>query len=139
MKSITKKLTAFVATVALAGALTGCGSADKVGVVDVQRVQKEAPLAKKYVEKHDQKMKEVQDKLNQEKNSMSAEDFQKEQQKQQQEFKIYEASLQRQFKSDMDAKLADIAKKKDVGIIVIKQVVPGGGIDVTDDLIAELQ
>ena len=39
----------------------------------------------------------------------------------------------------MDAKLADIAKKKDVGIIVIKQAVPGGGIDVTDDLIAELQ
>ena len=46
MKGAKKKLTALILTVLTAGILAGCGSADKVGVVDTQRVQKEAPLAK---------------------------------------------------------------------------------------------
>ena len=50
MKGAKKKLTALILTVLTAGILAGCGSADKVGVVDTQRVQKEAPLAKQYVE-----------------------------------------------------------------------------------------
>lgn len=70
---------------------------------------------------------------------MSEEDFRKEQQKQGQELEIYSAGIQRQFKADVDGKLAEIAKKKDVSIIVDQRAVPKGGIDVTDELIAELQ
>lgn len=40
--------------------------------------------------------------------------------------------------SDIQSKLGDIAKDKNVGIIVVKEAVPSG-IDVTDDLIAKLQ
>lgn len=71
--------------------------------------------------------------------SMSAEDFQKKQQQAQQELNIFGASMQRQFMSDIQSKLGDIAKDKNVGIIVVKEAVPSGGIDVTDDLIAKLQ
>ena len=88
MKGAKKKLTALILTVLTAGILAGCGSADKVGVVDTQRVQKEAPLAKQYVEKHEQKVQEINKKLAEEKLSMSDEDFQKEQQKQKQELDI---------------------------------------------------
>ena len=137
MKGAKKKLTALILTVLTAGILAGCGSADKVGVVDTQRVQKEAPLAKQYVE--EQKVQEINKKLAEEKLSMSDEDFQKEQQKQKQELDIYSAGLQRQFKSDLDQKLAEIAKDKEVGIIVDKRAVPNGGIDVTDEVIAKLQ
>ena len=49
------------------------------------------------------------------------------------------SGLQRQFKSDLDQKLAEIAKDKEVGIIVDKRAVPNGGIDVTDEVIAKLQ
>ena len=139
MKGAKKKLTALILTVLTAGILAGCGSADKVGVVDTQIVQKEAPLAKQYVEKHEQKVQEINKKLAEEKLSMSDEDFQKEQQKQKQELDIYSAGLQRQFKSDLDQKLAEIAKDKEVGIIVDKRAVPNGGIDVTDEVIAKLQ
>ena len=135
MKGAKKKLTALILTVLTAGILAGCGSADKVGVVDTQRVQKEAPLAKQYVEKHEQKVQEINKKLAEEKLSMSDEDFQKEKQ----ELDIYSAGLQRQFKSDLDQKLAEIAKDKEVGIIVDKRAVPNGGIDVTDEVIAKLQ
>lgn len=139
MKGAKKKLTALILTVLTAGILAGCGSADKVGVVDTQRVQKEAPQAKQYVEKHEQKIQELNQKLAQEEGTMSEEDFQKEQQKLKQELDIYSAGLQRQFKANVDQKLAEIAKDKDVGIIVDKEYVPNGGIDVTDEVIAKLQ
>ena len=139
MKGAKKKLTALILTVLTAGILAGCGSADKVGVVDTQRVQKEAPQAKQYVEKHEQKIQELNQKLAQEEGTMSEEDFQKEQQKLKQELDIYSAGLQRQFKANLDQKLAEIAKDKEVGIIVDKEYVPNGGIDVTDEVIAKLQ
>ena len=41
--------------------------------------------------------------------------------------------------SDLESRLGDIAKDKNVGIIVMKEAVPSGGIDVTDDLIAKMQ
>ena len=63
----------------------------------------------------------------------------KDSRKQKQELDIYSAGLQRQFKSDLDQKLAEIAKDKEVGIIVDKRAVPNGGIDVTDEVIAKLQ
>ena len=69
----------------------------------------------------------------------SAEDFQKKQQQAQQELNIFGASMQRQFMSDLESRLGDIAKDKNVGIIVMKEAVPSGGIDVTDDLIAKMQ
>ena len=71
--------------------------------------------------------------------SIAAEDYQKKQQQAQQELNSFGASMQLQFMSDIQIKLGDIAKDKNVGIIVVKEAVPSGGIDVTDDLIAKLQ
>lgn len=51
----------------------------------------------------------------------------------------YSMSMQQQFQSQMEGKLAEIAKEKKVGIIVYKEAVPQGGIDVTADVIAKLK
>ena len=52
---------------------------------------------------------------------------------------ILAASMQRQFMSDIQTNLGEIAKEKEVGIVMVKEAVPNGGIDVTDELIAKLQ
>ena len=57
----------------------------------------------------------------------------------QQELNIFAASMQRQFMSDIQTNLGEIAKEKEVGIVMVKEAVPNGGIDVTDELIAKLQ
>ena len=133
MKKVWKRLGIVAAMLALTGMLAGCGGKDNVGVVDMSRVQKEAPLVQQY------KQKSIEKELQDAQQSMSAEDFQKKQQQAQQELNIFGASMQRQFMSDIQSKLGDIAKDKNVGIIVVKEAVPSGGIDVTDDLIAKLQ
>ena len=139
MKKVWKRLGIVAAMLALTGMLVGCGGKDNVGVVDMSRVQKEAPLVQQYKQKTEDKQKSIEKELQDAQQSMSAEDFQKKQQQAQQELNIFGASMQRQFMSDIQSKLGDIAKDKNVGIIVVKEAVPSGGIDVTDDLIAKLQ
>ena len=139
MKKVWKRLGIVAAMLALTGMLAGCGGKDNVGVVDMSRVQKEAPLVQQYKQKTEDKQKSIEKELQDAQQSMSAEDFQKKQQQAQQELNIFGASMQRQFMSDIQSKLGDIAKDKNVGIIVVKEDVPSGGIDVTDDLIAKLQ
>lgn len=139
MKKVWKRLGIVAAMLALTGMLAGCGGKDNVGVVDMSRVQKEAPLVQQYKQKTEDKQKSIEKELQDAKQNMSAEDFQKKQQQAQQELNIFDASMQRQFMSDIQSKLGDIAKDKNVGIIVVKEAVPSGGIDVTDDLIAKLQ
>ena len=139
MKRLGKRFAAVVCMILAIGALSGCGSEYKVGYVDMARVQKEAPMVQQYQKKMEDKDKALNDELQKDKQSMSAEDFQKKQQQAQQERQIYAASMQQQFLSEIQTKLADIAKDKNVGIVVYKEVVPSGGIDVTDDLIAKLQ
>ena len=139
MKKVWKRLGIVAAMLALTGMLAGCGGKDNVGVVDMSRVQKEAPLVQQYKQKTEDKQKSIEKELQDAQQSMSAEDFQKKQQQAQQELNIFGASMQRQFMSDIQSKLGDIAKDKNDGIIVVKEAVPSGGIDVTDDLIAKLQ
>lgn len=139
MKKVWKRLGIVAAMLALTGMLAGCSGKDNVGVVDMSRVQKEAPLVQQYKQKTEDKQKSIEKELQDAQQSMSAEDFQKKQQQAQQELNIFGASMQRQFMSDIQSKLGDIAKDKNVGIIVVKEAVPSGGIDVTDDLIAKLQ
>ena len=139
MKKVWKRLGIVAAMLALTGMLAGCGGKDNVGVVDMSRVQKEAPLVQQYKQKTEDKQKSIEKELQDAQQNMSAEDFQKKQQQAQQELNIVGASMQRQFMSDIQSKLGDIAKDKNVGIIVVKEAVPSGGIDVTDDLIAKLQ
>ena len=139
MKKVWKRLGIVAAMLALTGMLAGCGGKDNVGVVDMSRVQKEAPLVQQYKQKTEDQQKSIEKELQDAQQNMSAEDFQKKQQQAQQELNIFGASMQRQFMSDIQSKLGDIAKDKNVGIIVVKEAVPSGGIDVTDDLIAKLQ
>lgn len=134
-----KRMAAIAAVMVFTGLLAGCGSEDKIGTVDMTRVQQEAPLVQQYKQKTEDKQKAVEEELKQAQASMSPEDFQKKQAQAQQELNIFGASMQRQFMSDIQSKLGDIAKEKKVGIVVVKEAVPQGGIDVTDDLIAKLQ
>lgn len=139
MKKIWKGLAAAMMTVACAGMLTGCGSDDKVGVVDMGRVQKEAPVVQQYKEKTEAKQKEVMKELQDAKSTMSDEDFAKKQQQADQELNIFGASMQRQLLTDVQTKAGEVAKDKKIGIVMMKDAAPNGGIDITDEVIAKLQ
>ena len=89
MKKVWKRLGIVAAMLALTGMLAGCGGKDNVGVVDMSRVQKEAPLVQQYKQKTEDKQKSIEKELQDAKQNMSAEDFQKKQQQAQQELNIF--------------------------------------------------
>lgn len=134
-----KRLTVAALVLVVAGMLAGCGGEDKMGTVDLARVQKEAPQAQKLDQQMTEKRESITKELDEAKKTMSDEEFQKKQAQSMQEFNIYGASMQRQFLSDVQGKLGDIAKDKKLGIVVMKDYVHQGGVDVTDELIQKMQ
>ena len=59
MKRIGKRLAAVLCMIAAVAVLSGCGSEDKVGYVDMSRVQKEAPAVQQYQQKIEEKGKSL--------------------------------------------------------------------------------
>lgn len=135
--------------------MLGCGSETKLGYVDTDRIMNEAPQIKSIKDNIDAKNKEIENKaneLNQQKGSMSDEDFKKAQMNIQREYQGLDAQYQSQVKNAMDKVLAEVSKEKDLSAVVPKELVRSngmqvqkqdfvvsGGIDITDEVIQKLQ
>jgi outer membrane protein len=79
------------------------------------------------------------DKLEKEKGTLSAEDFKKRQQEVYADFVKQKQDLENQMDTLINQALADIAKEKGLSVVLYKNNVAQGGIDVTDDVIKKLQ
>lgn len=124
--------------VALMATVSGCGS-DKAGVIDAQRVVQESELGKQFKQEIMDSQKEITDKLEMEKADLSPEELQKRQLELNQEYNAVVSEKQNKFKEALDKAYAEVAKEKNVSIIIYKESVAGGGIDVTEEVINKLQ
>lgn len=137
-KTLLKKL-ACVGLLVTTAVLSGCGSTGKVAVVDVQRVQNESTKIQKIRKEITNKDQEIQNRLAEaSKAGLSKEEMDKKVQDARQEKMIFVKSKQNQIKSMLEVQCATIAKNKDIGIVMHKQIVPAGAIDITDDVVAHL-
>jgi outer membrane protein len=131
----------YVLGLAMAAAMllvSGCGS-DKAGVIDAQRIVQESEMGKQFKQEIMDKQKEISDKLEQEKAGLSPEDLQKRQMELNQEYNASVSEKQEQFKEALDKAYGEVAKEKGVSVIIYKESVASGGVDVTDDVIKKLQ
>ena len=137
------------ALVAALGAMlvlsAGCGKAS-IGYVDGSKVM-EAPQIKQLVEEGNAKLAEAEQKaeseLQKDQASMSAEEFQKAQQQQQQKMVGIQQQYATQLKQKGDAAVQTAVKDKKLDVVVDNEanakIVITGGIDVTDDVVKNLQ
>lgn len=139
MKNVKKRIGAGISILMIAAMMAGCGNGDKIGTVDMNQVMEKAPAAQKIKKQIEAKQAAQEKDLQQSKATLSPAAYQQQEQKIQQNMQSYSMSMQQQFQSQMEGKLAEIAKEKKVGIIVYKEAVPQGGIDVTADVIAKLK
>ncbi len=156
MKLKKKSICTLIMAGALALMVSGC-SDTRIGYIDQERVIKESPQIQQiYTEQeaaYNEKSKELMDKLDQNKASMSTQEYQKAVMQAQSELNATQAPYWAKAKSLADSAMADIAKDKKLSAIVEKdhidsnslgqvqksEVVIQGGVDVTDDLIQKLQ
>lgn len=149
MKLRKKTAAAMIMALLCATLTSGCGQT-KIGYIDGERVSKEAPQINSLIEEGNQKIEEAQtqasqdlQKKMQENPNMSQEDLQKAQMDGQRKIQGLNQSYSLQLRQKMDVALAAVSKNKKLDAIVNNStdqpVAVTGAVDVTDDVIAQLQ
>ncbi len=120
--------------------LAGCGAnTGGVGVLDVNKVMTDSPKVKQFQEQLNSQGKELSDKLEKDKASLSPEEFQKRQEAAYGEFLKSKQDLEAQIDATIKQALDQVAKEKKLGVILYKNGVAHGGTDVTDAVIQKMQ
>jgi len=120
--------------------LGGCASSSTaVGVFDVNKAMTESPKIKQFQEQLNTKGKELSDKLEKEKAGISEAEFQKRQEAAYAEFLKGKQELESQVDTSIKQAIEQVAKDKKLGVVLYKNGVAQGGIDITDDVIAKMQ
>jgi Skp family chaperone for outer membrane proteins len=149
MKLRKKTAAAMIMALLCATLASGCGQT-KIGYIDGERVSKEAPQINSLIEEGNQKIEEAQtqasqelQKKMQENPNMSQEDLQKAQMDGQRKIQGLNQSYSLQLRQKMYVALAAVSKNKKLDAVVNNStdqpVAVTGAVDVTDDVIAQLQ
>lgn len=129
-------LVAFALIVLLGGCSTG---ANAVGVLDVNKVMSESPKIKQMQDQLNAKAKELSDKLEKDKPSISKDEFQKRQEAAYGEFLKLKQDLASQADTSIKQAVDAVAKEKKLGVVIYKNSVAQGGTDITEDVLKKLQ
>ena len=138
-----KKLAA-VALLTSSLILTGCGQA-QVGCVDVEKVMLEAPRVKTLMTEADGKIKEIEEKFQQEygNKEMTEEEAAKAQMEFQRKIEAINQGYATRIKSQLDVKVAEVSQEKNIDVIISSsaddRMIFHGAVDVTDDVIKKMQ
>lgn len=120
--------------------LGGCGSQENVGTVNFERIAKESGQAQQITQEMVAKQQEIAARLEAaSQQGLSAEEFAKKEEEARREMRIFQLSKRQQFEALVQNQAAQIAKEKNLGIIMHEQAVHYKGVDVTDDLLKRLQ
>lgn len=138
MNSQTKRIFMLLVIVVTAVFISGCAEA-KIGVVDVNKVMTESPKVQQFEEQLKTSAQTLIDKLEADKASLSPEELQKRNAEIGSEIEKTKQDLSTQLNTSMDQALAEIAKEKNLDVILYKTGVAQGGIDVTEDVIKKMQ
>ena len=125
--------------------LSGCGQG-QIGCVDVEKVMAEAPRVKTLMEEAETKMKDAQQKFEQDvaaKPDMTDEERAKLQNDFQRKISGINQATATQIRSRMDVVIGEIAQSKNLDVVVSnsadEKTIFLGGIDVTQDVIQKMQ
>ena len=118
----------------------GCSSRNAdFGVVDMKKVEEESQVVKDMKTDYAKKAQELQASLQKETQGKSAEEAQKIVQDKSAQMQVIQSEAQNKLKASLDTALNEIAKEKKLGAVLYKDVVPQGGVDITDEVIKKMK
>jgi outer membrane protein len=119
--------------------LGGCGNQTTIGVLDVNKVMSDSPQVKALQDQLNVKGKELSDQLEKDKPSISDEEFKKRQEAAYSEFLKTKQDLEGQIDSAIKQTLDQVSKDKKLSVVIYKNSIAQGGVDITDEVIAKMQ
>ena len=132
----------FLACVMIACALLAVGCSGRnaaFGVVDMKKVEAEAPAVKTIKEDLTKKAKELQESMRKETEGKSQEEAQKIAQDKSAQMQVASSEAQAKLKASLDTALAEVSKEIGQSAVLIKDAFPSGGVDVTEDVIKKMK
>ena len=138
MKDMWKRMATGAMMVCALGLVAGCGSSDKVGVVNTEKIVQESNKAKDLNKEMEAKQKEITDRLAQVQGTQSEEEFHKTQMNAQQELQIFGQAKSKEFKAYVESNIQSVAKEKELTVVANDQAIMTGGIDITEDVIKKM-
>ncbi|MCI2109723.1 MAG: OmpH family outer membrane protein [Acidaminococcaceae bacterium] len=133
-----KKLLVLVVVV-MAAFSFGCGRNAAFGVVDMTKVQSESQVFKDTAKNMQDQAKLLQDEMQKETTGKSQEEAQKIVQEKSAKMQALQSAAQNKLKQSFETAAASVAQEKKLSAILIKEAVPQGGTDVTEDIIKKMQ
>lgn len=118
----------------------GCSGRNAAfGVVDMKKVETEAPAVKAIKEDMAKKGQELQEQMQKEIEGKGQEEAEKIMQDKRAQFQVATSEAQAKLKASLDTALTEVSKEKGLSAVLIKDAVPSGGVDVTDDVIKKMK
>ena len=136
MKDMWKRMATGAMMVCALGLVAGCGSSDKVGVVNTEKIVQESN--KDLNKEMEAKQKEITDRLAQVQGTQSEEEFHNTQMNAQQELQIFGQAKSKEFKAYVESNIQSVAKEKELTVVANDQAIMTGGIDITEDVIKKM-
>ena len=118
----------------------GCSGRNAAfGVVDIKKVETEAPAVKAIRDDLQKKAKEMQEQIQKETQGKSREEAEKIVQDKRAQMQVASSEAQAKLKASLDTALTEVSKEKNLGAVLLKDAVPSGGVDVTEEGIKKMK
>lgn len=135
-----KKILVCLMLVACSLLAFGCSGRNAAfGVVDIKKVEAEAPAVKTIREDLQKKAKELQEQMEKETTGKSQEEAEKIAKDKSAQMQVASSEAQAKLKASLDTALTEVSKEKNLSAVLIKDAVPSGGVDVTEDVIKKMK
>lgn len=108
----------------------------KIGKIDLNRVIQESPKAQQYQQQLDERGAEIQNKYKAISDENLSDEEKLEMQKEAaQEFVQAKKELEDQLNAEIEKAIKEVSDEKNLSIVLIKQTVQHGGVDITQEVI----
>ena len=134
-----KRVLALMALITFLALGTAAAAPGDVGVVDTARVMNESPKVKAWQEQLDRKAIELTRQLDTEKPNLPQEQFETKKEAAYGVFLQFKKELEAQIDASIKQALEQVAKEKKLTVILYKNSVAYGGIDITPDVLAKMK
>ncbi len=132
----------FAAGLMVAAALltAGCSGRNAAfGIVDMRQVEESAVIVKDMREEATKQLQNLEAEMRGVMEGKDAEEQKKVFEEYSAKANLIQSEAQNKLKSSLETALAQVAKEKNLGAILLKETVPYGGTDVTQDVIAKMK
>ena len=118
----------------------GCSGRNAAfGVVDIKKVEAEAPAVKAIKDDLQKKAKDLQEQMQKETEGKTREEAEKIVQDKSAQMQVASSEAQSKLKASLETAVAEVSKEKNRSAVLIKDAVPAGGVDVTEDVIKKMK